>query len=101
LTNLAKAATGRILSKETRVKISMARKGIKLSYQTRTKLSAIGIMRSGISVEVIKRISGEIMLYPTLTLAALALGVSRTAVKKVMDCPKVLKKTYVIKLNKK
>ncbi len=96
LTNLAKAATGRILSKETRVKISMARKGIKLSDQTRTKLSAIGTMRSGISVEVINIISGEIMLYPTLTLAALVMGVSRTAVKKVMDCPKVLKKLMLL-----
>ena len=37
------------------------------------------------------------IIYSTLTLAALALGVSRTAVKKVMDCPKVLKK--LIKLN--
>ena len=39
--------------------------------------------------------------YPTLTQAGLALGVSRTAVKKAMDHTKVLKKTYVIKLNKK
>ena len=101
LTNLAKSATGRILSKETRARISMARKGIKLSNQTRTKLSAIGTARRGTSIEVLNIISGETKLYPTLTLAALALGVSRTAVKKTMDCAKVLKKIYIIKLNKK
>jgi len=39
------------------------------------------------------------MIYSTLTLVALALGVSRTVVKKVKDCSKVLKK--LIKLNKK
>jgi group I intron endonuclease len=101
LTNLAKAAAGRVLSKETRVKISMAKKGIKLSDQTRTKLSVIATAKWGVSVEVTNIISGETILYPTLTLAALALGVSRTAVKKAMDYAKVLKKTYVIKLNKK
>jgi group I intron endonuclease len=101
LTNLAKAAAGRVLSKETRVKISTAKKGIKLSDQTRTKLSVIATAKWGVSVEVTNIISGETILYPTLTLAALALGVSRTAVKKAMDYAKVLKKTYVIKLNKK
>jgi len=98
-TNLAKAATGRILSKEARAKFSMAREGKKLSDQTKAKLSAIGTIRSGVGVEVINIISCEIKQYPTLTLAALALGVSRTAVKKAMNSGKVLKKTYVIKLN--
>jgi group I intron endonuclease len=101
LTNLAKAATGRILSKETRVKISTVRKGIKLSDKTRIKLSAIVTARNGISVEVTNIISFEIMSYPTLTLAVLALDVSRTAVKKAMDSGKILKKTYIIKLYKK
>jgi group I intron endonuclease len=101
LTNLAKAATGRVLSKEVRGKISMARKGIKLSDETRAKLSAIGTARIGIVVEVINTVSGVIKQYATLTLAALALGVSRTAVKKAMESGKLLKKTYVIKLNDK
>jgi group I intron endonuclease len=101
LTNLAKAATGRVLSKEVRGKISTARKGIKLSDETRAKLSAIVTARIGIGVEVTNTVSGEIKKYATLTLAALALGVSRTAIKKTMESGKLLKKTYVIKLNKK
>lgn len=88
LTNLAKSASGRILSKETREKISLARKGVKLSDETRAKLSAIGAARIGIKVEVLNTVSGEINYYATLTLAALALNVSRTAVKKAMESGK-------------
>ena len=101
LANLTEAAKGRVLSKEIRAKISATRKGIKFSDETRAKLSAIGAAKKGVAVEVINIISCEIKQYATLTLAALALGVSRTAVKKAMDLGKVLKKTYVIKLNDK
>ena len=47
-------------------------------------------------------VPSESKQYAILTLAALALGVSKTAVKKAMDSGKVLLKTYVIKfINKK
>ena len=102
LANIAETAKGRILSKEVRAKISEARRGIKLSNQTRAKISAFRTTKNGVAVEVTNIISSEIKQYATLTLAALALGVSRTAVKKSMDSGKVLKKTYLIKLiNKK
>lgn len=99
--NLTEAAKGRVLSKEVRAKISVARRGIKLSDVTRAKLSAIGAAKKGVAVEVTNIISCEIKQYATLTLAALALGVSRTAVKKAMDSGRVLKRTYLIKLNDK
>lgn len=101
LAKLAKAATGRILPKEVRVKISEARTGIKLSEETRAKLSAIGARRKGVSVEVTNIISGETKQYITLTLAALALNVSRTAIKKTIDSGRILKNTYLIKSNNK
>jgi group I intron endonuclease len=101
LANLTEAARGRVLSKEVRAKISMSRTGIKLSDETRAKLSAIGAKRNGIAIEVTNITSGEIKQYATLTLAALALGVSRTAVKKAMDLSRVIKNTYIIKLNDK
>jgi len=101
LANLAEAAKGRVLSKEIRAKISKVRTGIKLSDETRAKLSAIGTAREGVAVEVTNITSCEINQYATLTQAAIALGVSRTAVKKAMDSGKVLKKNYLIKFNDK
>lgn len=101
LINLAKAAKDRILSKEIRTKISIARLGIKLSDETRAKLSAIGAAKIGIAVEVTNIITNEIKEYATLTLAALALGVSRTAIKKAMDSGKIIKNTYIIKIKNK
>jgi group I intron endonuclease len=97
LANNIKAATGRILPKEIRTKISIARTGIKLSNETRAKLSSIVTEKIGIAVEVLNIITNEVKEYATLTSAALALGVSRTAVKKVMNSGKILKKTYIIK----
>lgn len=97
LINLAEAAINRVLSEETRAKISKARKGIKLSKKTRTKLSIIATKRNGIAVEITNTISGEILEYSTLTQAALIIGVSRTSIKKAMDSGKVLKKIYLIK----
>ena len=97
LINLAKAATGRILSEQTKAKISNARKGIKLSNETRNKLSIILGKRYGVSVEVTNIISGEIKQYTTLTIAASTLGVTRTAVKKAMVSCRLLKKIYIVK----
>jgi group I intron endonuclease len=101
LANITEAAKGRVLSKEIRTKISVARLGIKLSNETRAKLSAITTVKKGIAVKVTNIVSGEINQYATLTLAALALGVSRTAVKKAMVLGTVLKKTYVINIKTK
>jgi len=101
LINLAKAAKGRILSKETRTKISIARLGIKLSNETRSKLSSIGAAKIGVAVEVTNIITNKIEDYETLTSAALALGVSRTSVKKAMNSGRILKKIYIIKSKNK
>lgn len=49
---LAASATGRVLSEETKAKISAARKGIKLSDETRAKLSAATAAIHGVAVEV-------------------------------------------------
>ena len=92
-----KAATGRILSKEIRTKISRAKTGIKLSDKTRAKLSAIVTAKIGVAVEVTNIITNEIKSYSTITSAALALGVSRTTVKKAINSGKVIKKIYIIK----
>lgn len=101
LVNITKAAKGRVLSEETRTKISKARTGIKLSNETRVKLSAIGTAKIGIAVKVTNIITNEVKEYATLTLAALALGVSRTAVKKAINLGKVIKKIYTIKFKDK
>lgn len=101
LAKLKEAATGRVLSDEVRAKISESRLGIKLSNETRAKLSAIGAIREGVAVEVTNIISSEIKQYATMTLAARALGVSRTAIKKAMDSGRILKKTYLVKSNNK
>jgi len=101
-TNLAKAATGRVLNKEIKTNISLARKGIKLSNETKIKLSTIATAREGVAVEVRNITSGKIKQYPTLTSASLALGISRTAIRKSMVSGIPIKKTYFIKsINKK
>ena len=55
--NLIKAATDRILSKETWVKVFLARLWKSHSQETRAKLSLIPAERQGIKVKVIKIIS--------------------------------------------
>jgi group I intron endonuclease len=97
LANIVKAAKSRILSKEIRTKISIAKTGIKLSDKTRAKLSAIVTAKIGVAVEVTNIITNEIKRYITITSAALAIGVSRTTVKKAINSGKVIKKTYIVK----
>lgn len=97
LANITKAAKGRIIPKEIRTKISKARLGFKISNETRAKLSGIVTAKIGIAIEVTNILTAEVKEYTTLTSAALALGVSRTAVKKAMNSNKILKKTYIIK----
>jgi group I intron endonuclease len=95
---LTSAATGRVLSDETRAKISVARKGIKLSDETRAKLSAAATAIQGVAVEVTNIKTGEINYFSTMTEAATALGVSRTAIRKTIQSGKILRDNYSIKL---
>lgn len=76
----------------------MIKKRSKLSDLMRDKLSIIGILREGVSVEVTNIITGEIKKYLSLTSASLDLNVSRTAVSKAMKKNKILKDKYLIKL---
>lgn len=101
---LSAAATGRVLSEEAKAKISAARKGIKLSIETRAKLSAITTAKHGVAVEITNIETGEIVQYPTMTAAGAALGVSRPAIKKVIQdssrgTGKIFRGIYVIKMN--
>ena len=95
--NLAKAATNRIMDEKVRTKISLARKGVKLSDETKRKLSAIAIEREGVGVEVTNILTNEVKEYVTITLASISLGVSRTTIRKCIILGKSLKKTYIIK----
>jgi group I intron endonuclease len=94
--NLAKAATDRVLTDAARAKISLARTGIKLSDTTKAKLSAIASAKTGIEVKVMNITTGNTTEYLNLTLAALALGVSRTAISKALVKGNLIKKTYLI-----
>lgn len=83
--NLSLAATGIILTESDKNKISIARKGIKLSDETRAKISTATIALIGVSV-IVKDVNSNTELeYASLTDAAKAIGVSRTAVKKALD----------------
>lgn len=90
--NLSLAATGRILSEEDKDKISNKRLGVKLSEETKSKTSAAAISLIGVSV-VVKNINTQVETgYRSLTEAAEAIGVSRTAVSKALSSGKPLKK---------
>jgi group I intron endonuclease len=94
--NLSLAATGRILSEEDKDKISNIRLGVKLSEETKSKISAAAISLIGVSV-VVKNINTQVETeYRSLTEAAEAIGVSRTAVSKALSSGKPLKKNYII-----
>lgn len=94
---LSLAATAKVLTKQDKNKISDSRIGIKLSDETCYKVSAAFTSLIGVSV-IVKNIKNkEEIEYTSLTKAAEAIGISRTAVKKVFDSEKVLKKTYYIR----
>lgn len=95
---IADAATGRVLSEEAKSKISAARKGIKLSDETRAKLSAATAAIHGVAVEVTDTKTGATKQYPTMTEAGIALGVSRTTIKKTIQSGKIFRGVYSIKL---
>ena len=94
--NLSLAATGRILSETDKDKISKKRIGIKLSEETKTKISESTIALIGVSV-LVKNIETHTEIeYKTLTEAAKAIGVSRTAVSKASNSGKALKELYIV-----
>jgi group I intron endonuclease len=94
--NLSLAAIGRILSEEDKNKISNKRLGIKLSEETKSKISVATISLIGVSV-VVKNINTQVETeYKSLTEAAEAIGVSRTAVSKGLSSGKPIKKNYII-----
>lgn len=94
--NLSLAATGRILTESDKMKISVARKGIKLSNETRAKISASTTALIGVPVTV-KDVNTNVTLeYTSLTDAAKAIGVSRTAVRKALDTGRTVKRQYIV-----
>lgn len=98
--NLSKAALGRVLTEEEKNKISLSRLGKSLSLETRTKISEKMSKLIGISIVIKNVITNEEIEYNTLTEGAKSLGVSRTAVKKVLDTPKLLLKKYSVSTKK-
>lgn len=94
--NLSLAATGRILTESDKTKISIARRGIKLSDETRARISVATIALIGVSVTV-KNVKTDTELhYASLTDAAKAIGVSRTAVRKALDTGRTVKGQYLV-----
>lgn len=107
-TNLSISATGRILTEADRNKISNARKGITLSPETRSKISAAAVVQRGITVKV-KNINTNLLPgvydwerrsreveFASLTDASKYIGVSRPAVKKYCDTGKLIQGTYLV-----
>jgi len=98
--NLSLAATGRILTEADKIKISNARKGIKLSDETRAKLSATTTSLIGIPVIVKNINTNQESEFMNLTEAANSIGVSRTAVKKALYSGKPLKNQFLVATKK-
>ncbi len=96
--NLSKAASGRILSPELRKKLSERREGIKLSSITRVKFSKAAIALRGVTVSVKDLETSVTTEYASLTEAAIALDVSRTAVRKSVDLGRLIRNRYSVRL---
>jgi hypothetical protein len=94
---LSLAATGRVLTEEDKKKISDARKGITLSVETRSKISARAIALRGIAVLVKNMNTDEELEFTNLTDAAKYIGVSRPAVKKYLDTGKLIQGKYLVR----
>jgi group I intron endonuclease len=99
--NLSLAATGRILTEETRKKLSEIRKDLKLSTETRTKISEAAKALRGVKVLVKNTDTKEELEFASLTDAAKAIGVSRTAVRKSIDIGRPIQKKYIVTLKSK
>ena len=88
------------MTEEDREKISSARKGIRLSDETRTKISAAATALRGVSVVVKNLNSNEELEFTNLTEAGKFIGVSRTAVSKYLDTGKLVKNQYIVATKK-
>lgn len=99
--NLSIAATNRILTESDKSKISSSRLGLKLSNEIRNKISVTVTSLIGVPV-VVNDVENNVTTdYLSLTDAAKALGVSRTAVKKACISQSILKKRYYITIKNK
>lgn len=86
------------MSPEHRKKLSGQKEGIKLSSITRAKISKAAVILRGVTVSVKDLETSITAEYASLTEAALALGVSRTAVRKSVDLGRLIRNRYSIKL---
>lgn len=90
------AATGRVFTDEEKQKILDARKGITLSAETRSKISAAAVTHKGVTVKV-QNINTDIEVeFASLTDAAKYIGVSRPAVKKYSDTGKLIQGIFLV-----
>lgn len=94
---LSIAASNRILTELEKENLSKARMGIKLSEETRRKISKSTVRNIGVGVIVEDIVTKEKINYSSLTEASVKLGVSRTAVRKSCLTGNILKKRYIIK----
>jgi group I intron endonuclease len=94
--NLSIAARERILPQEVRDKISENRKGIKLSDNTRAKISESAILLRGVKVNVTNVETNEVLSFDNLTSAAKHIGVSRPAVAKALKTGSLIKGAFKI-----
>ena len=61
------AARGRVLTDEAKNKISVARKGITLSVETRSKISAAAVVQRGVTVMIKNVNTNEELIFASLT----------------------------------
>lgn len=85
-----------VLTEEDKNKISNARKGITLSQETRSKISAAAVIQRGVTVKV-KNVNTNVEVeFASLTEASKFIGVSRPAVKKYSDTGKLIQGIYLV-----
>lgn len=94
--NLSLAASERVLSNKEKEKLSLSRLGKNLSLDTRNKISISTSKLWGAPVQVKDIESNTIQQYLSLTDAANAVKVSRTAVKKALTTGKAIKKKWIV-----
>jgi hypothetical protein len=94
--NLSLAATGRVLTEADKDKISEARKGITLSAETRSKISAAAVVHRGVTVKVKNMNTNVEVEFASLTDASKNIGVSRPAVKEYSDTGKLIQGIYFV-----
>lgn len=94
--NLSLAATGRIFTEEDKKKLSEIRKGIKLSDETKARISAAATTLRGVTVIVKNINTNEELEFRSLTEAGKYIDVSRTAIRKCIDTGKPIKNKFIV-----